>query len=151
MQRTHQRVQCRFDIPAFYREAARVLRPGGTLAVWGYGLNTFDGEPAATKALQALHDDVLGPYWDAKRQLLMDQYKGAASVTVIDSQPCGSPETMLQLGHPQALANTAIVIFRGGASAKRAGELCAAFPVWYVTQTHLIFPQRVIACAWCRA
>jgi len=26
----------RFDIPAFYREAARVLRPGGTLAVMWY-------------------------------------------------------------------------------------------------------------------
>ena len=26
----------RFDIPAFYREAARVLRPGGTIAIWTY-------------------------------------------------------------------------------------------------------------------
>ncbi len=26
----------RFDIPAFHREAARVLRPGGTLAVMWY-------------------------------------------------------------------------------------------------------------------
>ncbi|WP_211263129.1 methyltransferase domain-containing protein [Thioalkalivibrio nitratireducens] len=27
-----------FDFPAFYAEAARVLRPGGVLAAWGYGL-----------------------------------------------------------------------------------------------------------------
>ena len=64
-------------MPAFYTEAARVLRPGGTLAVWGYGLNTFAGEPAASEALRVYHDDVLGPYWDAKRRLVVEHYKGA--------------------------------------------------------------------------
>jgi hypothetical protein len=68
----------RFDIPAFYREASRVLRPGGTLAVWGYALNTFDGEPAATQALRVLHGDRLGPYWDPKRRLLDEEYRGAS-------------------------------------------------------------------------
>ena len=81
-------VQCRFDIPAFYGEAARVLRLGGTLAVWGYGLNTFDGEPAATEALRVLHDDVLGPYWDAKRQLLIEHYKGANVGPCMEAGAC---------------------------------------------------------------
>ena len=28
----------RFDLPAFYAEVRRVLRPSGALAVWGYDL-----------------------------------------------------------------------------------------------------------------
>jgi len=84
------RLQCRFDIPAFYSEAARVLRPGGTLAVWGYGLNTFDGEPAASEALRALHDDVLGPYWDAKRKLVVDHYRGVYTCDPGGHEPVAS-------------------------------------------------------------
>ena len=77
--------KCRFDIPAFYGEAARVLRPGGTLAVWGYGLNTFDGEAAASEALRVLHDDVLGPFWDAKRKLVVEHYKGACAARPMEA------------------------------------------------------------------
>ena len=28
----------RFDLPAFYAEVRRVLRPSGALAIWGYDL-----------------------------------------------------------------------------------------------------------------
>lgn len=51
-----------------------MLRPGGTLAVWGYGLSSFVGEPEASEALRALFEDVLGPYWDPKRALVEAKY-----------------------------------------------------------------------------
>lgn len=53
-----------------------MLRPGGTLAVWGYSLNTFVGEPQATAALQRLFSDDLGQYWDPKRKLVENKYVG---------------------------------------------------------------------------
>ena len=42
-----------FDLPAFYAEVARVLRPGGVLAVWSSGPN-----PAFTKRLRSARFDV---------------------------------------------------------------------------------------------
>ena len=70
------RVLRRFDIPAFYGEAARVLRPGGTLAVWGYCLASFVGEPEATEALRRLYHDTLGPYWDPRKDRMDAKYAG---------------------------------------------------------------------------
>ncbi len=39
-------VRHRFDLPKFYAEAHRVLRPGGTLAAWGYDLLRLNDEDA---------------------------------------------------------------------------------------------------------
>lgn len=62
-----------FDLPAFYREARRVLRPGGVLAVWCYGLFRFD-EPAMQAVLMRFHAQV-EPHWPPERQLLVDGYR----------------------------------------------------------------------------
>lgn len=40
------RVHGRFDLPRFYAEAHRVLRPGGVLAAWGYDLCRLNDEDA---------------------------------------------------------------------------------------------------------
>ena len=42
------RVHHRFDLPRFYAEAHRVLRPGGVLAAWGYDLCRLNDEDADT-------------------------------------------------------------------------------------------------------
>lgn len=55
-----------FDLPRFWAEVRRVVRPGGLVAVWTYGLAVLD-DAALAQALRHLHDDVVGPYWPKER------------------------------------------------------------------------------------
>ncbi|MBC2839478.1 class I SAM-dependent methyltransferase [Robiginitalea sp. SC105] len=54
-----------FDIPQFHLEARRLLRPGGILAVWGYGLLRV--EPRTDAWLDRFYREVTGPYWEPER------------------------------------------------------------------------------------
>ena len=62
-----------FDHTAFHREVARVLRPGGLLAVWCYELMTVDPE------VDALVDDFyrrrVGRYWPPGRAHIESGYR----------------------------------------------------------------------------
>ena len=61
-----------FRQDAFFAEAARVLRPGGVLAVWSYGLTRIT--PAIDALVQHLYGDVLGGYWEPERRLVEEGY-----------------------------------------------------------------------------
>jgi SAM-dependent methyltransferase len=50
-----------FRLDEFYGEVRRVLKPGGVLAIWCYGLESVDEKVDAV--IRKLHDDFLGPYW----------------------------------------------------------------------------------------
>jgi SAM-dependent methyltransferase len=63
-----------FDLPRFFGEVDRVLRPGGILAVWSYGLLTID--PATDAELRHLYRDILGSYWPTERVLVDSGYVG---------------------------------------------------------------------------
>lgn len=65
-----------FDLPAFYAEAARVLRPGGCLALWTYAAARLPRCGAADAALMRVFDTTLGPYWDDRRRLVDALYAG---------------------------------------------------------------------------
>jgi len=72
-----------FDVPRFYAEAARILKPRGTLAIVTYSsghlADSAHGEAAdaaADAALQHVYEDVLGPYWDPRRTLVDALYAG---------------------------------------------------------------------------
>ena len=65
-----------FDRPRFFDEVDRVLRPGGTLAVWSYGLLTIDAQ--VDRHLAHLYRDVLGPYWPSERAFVDSGYAGIA-------------------------------------------------------------------------
>jgi SAM-dependent methyltransferase len=65
-----------FDRPRFFAEVDRVLRPGGTLAVWSYGLLTVD--PAVDLQVDHLYREVLGAYWPSERALVDSGYAGIA-------------------------------------------------------------------------
>eukprot|EP00004_Rigifila_ramosa_P004633 TRINITY_DN15114_c0_g1_i1.p2 TRINITY_DN15114_c0_g1~~TRINITY_DN15114_c0_g1_i1.p2 ORF type:complete len:309 (+),score=75.33 TRINITY_DN15114_c0_g1_i1:58-927(+) len=64
-----------FDIPLFYQQALSVLKPGGTLAVWTYGVNIFANKQAEA-TFYDLYDGVLGRYWSDRRSLVETGLKG---------------------------------------------------------------------------
>ncbi|HEX3234953.1 MAG TPA: class I SAM-dependent methyltransferase [Gemmatimonadales bacterium] len=66
-----------FDLAAFYREARRVLAPGGVLALWTYGVYHLD-DPGVDRILQYFYHDVVGPYWPPERRLVEDGYRSLA-------------------------------------------------------------------------
>lgn len=61
-----------FDFDAFYKEISRILKPGGIVAVIGYGL--FRSNAETEKIIARLYHDVLGSYWDPERRYLDENY-----------------------------------------------------------------------------
>ena len=52
----------RFDVPAFYKEARRVLKPGGKLAAWCYSFPDIEHHAEADRVFRDFREDVLGPH-----------------------------------------------------------------------------------------
>lgn len=62
-----------FDLARFYGEAQRVLRPGGVLAAWCYGLHRV--APDIDALVDRFYHDVLGPYWPPERRHIDAGYR----------------------------------------------------------------------------
>ena len=60
-----------FDRGAFFAECARVLRPGGLLAAWGY--QDLEVPPELAAANAALQEEIR-PYWPPERALIDEAY-----------------------------------------------------------------------------
>lgn len=65
-----------FDQPRFYEEVARVLRPGGVLAVWTYGLALIT--PEVDAVIAELYGPYLGESWEPERRLIETMYRDVA-------------------------------------------------------------------------
>ncbi len=63
-----------FDLDRFYAEAKRVLRPGGVLAAWAYGVKTVEGD-AVNQLVQDFYSKTVGPYWPPERRLVEERYR----------------------------------------------------------------------------
>lgn len=63
-----------FDHDRFYREAARVMRPGGLLACWTY--QQVHVSAAVDAVIEHLYNGILGAYWPAERALVESGYRG---------------------------------------------------------------------------
>lgn len=63
-----------FDFERFYTEAKRVLKPGGVLAAWAYGVNVVE-DNTINEIVQDYYANVVGPYWPAERKLVEEGYR----------------------------------------------------------------------------
>lgn len=63
-----------FNWELFRQEVMRVGKPGSVIAVWMYNLLTTHDE-AVDKLLRDFHDNIVGPYWDAERKYVDENYK----------------------------------------------------------------------------
>jgi len=65
-----------FEHARFYAEARRVLRPGGVIAAWSYGLMRI--APAIDELVYELYEPILGPYWPPERRHVESGYRELA-------------------------------------------------------------------------
>jgi SAM-dependent methyltransferase len=62
-----------FDLPRFYAEVQRVLKPDGVIALWGYGrLHLPQG---MDEIFERFYNKTVGPYWPPERNLIDDGYR----------------------------------------------------------------------------
>ena len=66
-----------FNMAEFFKESFRVLKPHGTLAIWGYSYNILKDYPDVRQFMKNFinDDDKLGPYWDKGVGILDNLYK----------------------------------------------------------------------------
>lgn len=62
-----------FDLALFYREARRVLRPGGVVALWTY--SRFMAGPPVDALIEDFYRNVVGPYWPRERRHVEEGYR----------------------------------------------------------------------------
>lgn len=65
-----------FNLPAFFGEAGRVLRPDGILAAWTYNRFTINADIDAV--VHAFYRETLGACWPPERRLVDEAYAGIA-------------------------------------------------------------------------
>lgn len=62
-----------FDFKAFGKEASRLLKPNGLIAIWTYGLLRLN--ETLTPQLDDFYTNVTGPYWDEERKWVDQEYR----------------------------------------------------------------------------
>jgi len=62
-----------FATEEFYKEVSRVAKPESVFAAWSYSLLFIS--PEIDKLIRSYYTDVVGPYWDAERKYVDEEYK----------------------------------------------------------------------------
>jgi SAM-dependent methyltransferase len=63
-----------FDLPGFYENARRALRPEGVIAAWTYDWPLTQVAPIDA-ILRRLKEDILGPFWGENSSLYFNRYE----------------------------------------------------------------------------
>lgn len=63
-----------FATDHFMSQAKQILRPGGVIAAWSYGLAKIS--PSIDAIIEKLYEEILGPYWPEERRLVEQGYAG---------------------------------------------------------------------------
>lgn len=63
-----------FDLPKFYAEVRRVLKPRGVLAAWGYNRLLLP-RPAVQDCVDGFYEEKIGAYWPAERVHVENAYR----------------------------------------------------------------------------
>ena len=66
------------DLARFFAEVERVVRPGGALAVWGYGDARIEDDEDVDAIFRSFGRGTVGPYWPKGREVLDNKYQGFA-------------------------------------------------------------------------
>lgn len=62
------------DFSAFQREARRVLKKNGIVAIWGYSLVQCSDQQL-NKQIQHFYRNTVGPFWDPERRFVDNHYR----------------------------------------------------------------------------
>ncbi|MGH8396641.1 MAG: class I SAM-dependent methyltransferase [Gammaproteobacteria bacterium] len=62
-----------FNRPAFYKQVDQVLKLGGVIAVWCYGLCSIT--PEIDAVVQSFYNNAIGAYWPPERVLIDEGYR----------------------------------------------------------------------------
>lgn len=86
-----------FDIPAFFAEARRVLKPDGAIAIWAY--NLLHVGPEIDALVQKFYTEATGPFWPPERDIVEAGYRGIAFPFEEIAPPSFEMETRWTLDH----------------------------------------------------
>lgn len=93
-----------FNFDKFHNEVKRLLRPGGTIALFGYGLHSIDNE--LDGPISHFYHEVIGPYWDEERKYIDGHYKNTPFPYHEIASPIFEFETYWDLKHYLGYINT---------------------------------------------
>ncbi|TDN82397.1 methyltransferase family protein [Salegentibacter sp. 24] len=62
-----------FNFDAFYKEAKRVLKTSGIIAIIGYSL--FKSNSETDEVIHKFYNEIIGTYWDKERRYLDEKYQ----------------------------------------------------------------------------
>lgn len=86
-----------FDLDKFYGEVKRVLKAGGVIAAWSYGLLRIS--PPVDELIDKFYVDVVGPFWPPERKLVDDGYRSIPFPFQEFTSPAFSMEANWSLDH----------------------------------------------------
>ena len=62
------------DLEKFWPECRRIVRPGGLVIIWSYGVPLYS-DPEVARQCQQYYSETVGPYWPPERQLVEEGYR----------------------------------------------------------------------------